>query len=85
MKSCKNRSDVKLERSGLTLGRKQWESIKIYDPLDGSFVPIVITHISPGRSSVHIAAPPHLKIVRTELAEKPAAITAETQPSAEAS
>ena len=56
---------------GLILSRKENESLVIYDPNDGAFVPITITQskISGNRSRLHIAASRHLSIVRGELAE----------------
>ena len=57
---------------GLVLTRKERESITLFDKLDGSVLPVVITleKVSGNRGWLNIDAPPHIGIVRTELIKR---------------
>lgn len=58
----------------LVIARKRGEQVKIFDPNDGTFEPIILTATSK-RISFVIEAPRHLKVMRAELLERPAGIS----------
>ena len=62
----------RLAQGGLLLQRKPDESITIFDRNDPAFIPIVIkvAKIAGNRVSLHINAPAHLGIIRSELIAK---------------
>lgn len=63
----------KLDRPGLSLERREGQQIVIMLP-GGDTVLVTLTQArKPGRARLHLAAPPHVKLLRAELAEKPAA------------
>jgi sRNA-binding carbon storage regulator CsrA len=57
----------------LVIARKRGEQVKIFDPNDGTFEPIILTATSK-RTSFVIEAPRHLKVMRAELLDRPAGI-----------
>ena len=62
------------------LQRKPNESITIFDRNDNSFVPIVIkiTKVAGNRVSIHVNAPAHIGIMRTEIIAKGVCDVAQT-------
>jgi sRNA-binding carbon storage regulator CsrA len=62
----------RLRKGGLVLERNLQESITIFDKLDGTVQPIVITLVKlrGQRASLHINATTNFGIVRSELLEK---------------
>jgi sRNA-binding carbon storage regulator CsrA len=61
--------EKRLRKGGLVLERSLQESITIFDKLDGTVQPIVITLVKlrGQRASLHINATTNFGIVRTEL------------------
>jgi sRNA-binding carbon storage regulator CsrA len=61
--------EKRLRKGGLVLERNLQESITIFDKLDGTVQPIVITLVKlrGQRASLHINATTNFGIVRTEL------------------
>lgn len=62
----------RLRNGGLVLEREVQESITLFDNIDGTIAPIVITlvKVRGSRASLHINAPLQYSIVRTELIKK---------------
>lgn len=73
------KSKMPLGCGGLLLSRKQGESVRIFDPNDGSFVPITISlaKTQGNRSTWHIQADRRLAIVRSELVPTVATVQAD--------
>ena len=56
--------------AGLVLRRNNGQSIKIYDPFDGTFGVITVTPM--GHQNIRVEAPKHLAIERVEISDKQA-------------